>query len=206
MGCNCLTPRIGIEEAHAHIEKYMEGLELDDDFIDLYKSTLKDVFSMGNERTVVELKEVNKKIVAIEQRLSSIENKFFDGEVGADVYVDAKNRNTNSVFELKSKRRELESLVEGVESFVSFGLLYSSNLGKLVSSASDEIKQKMVGSIFPENFYFENGKTRTASVNSFIDSMLNINKGFNGNKKGKITKSSNFPFKAPPQGLEPWTL
>ena len=45
-------------------------------------------------------------------------------------------------------------------------------------------KRKLIGSIFPENFQFENKKVRTADINPILDKIARFNRVNRKNKKG----------------------
>ena len=67
------------------------------------------------------------------------------------------------------------------------------------------IKQKIVGSIFPEKLIFDGKNYRTVRMNSFIELISSKSKGLGGYKRKQVTKLSYLSNMAPPPGLEPGT-
>jgi hypothetical protein len=59
------------------------------------------------------------------------------------------------------------------------------NLDIAYDKAEASIKQRIVGSIFPEKFIFENNKVRTTKVNEMFDRVCRKIEGCSGNKKGQ---------------------
>ena len=80
------------------------------------------------------------------------------------------------------------------------------NRGEFFKQASFADKQKMVGSIFPENLIFEEKTYRTTRINEALQLIFSINKDFREESNKKATKNSGLSTWAPPVGLEPTTL
>ena len=64
-------------------------------------------------------------------------------------------------------------------------------------------KGKLIGSIFPENFQFENKKVRSADINPVLLKIATVNKGFKGNKKRDKSKKVDLSREVLKAGLEP---
>lgn len=52
--------------------------------------------------------------------------------------------------------------------YVSFGLGLLQNVRSYYEEAEAPVKSKIIGSIFPENLYFENKKYRTTKINELF--------------------------------------
>ena len=74
------------------------------------------------------------------------------------------------------------------------------------TNADLDIKQKIVGSIFPEKIIFYENKYRTTQTNELLLLLtLNINE-LGEIKNGQTNSKIDLPIKAPSLGLEPRTL
>jgi site-specific DNA recombinase len=113
---------------------------------------------------------------------------------------------------LKKKIKKLEIEIakheQGVQNIGSkidacFDLL--KNLPKHYAASDPEVKQRILGSIFPEKLIFSKGEYRTTSLNEAFALICNDNKPSNKNKNGKnlvLNKSSRGVV---PPGIEPGT-
>ena len=54
-------------------------------------------------------------------------------------------------------------------------------------------KRRLIGSIFPENFQFENKKVRTADINPILDKIARFSSVNRKNKKGINLKKKIYP-------------
>ena len=64
-------------------------------------------------------------------------------------------------------------------------------------------KRKLIGSIFPENFQFENKKVRTADINPILDKIARFNRVNQKNKKRDKPKKEDLSRCVLKAGLEP---
>ena len=66
-------------------------------------------------------------------------------------------------------------------------------------------KQRLIGSIFPENIEFDGKKCRTTRINDVLRYILHIDKELDKNKKGQISKKLSLSHLVVPPGIEPGT-
>src|SRR5690242_9966952 len=84
---------------------------------------------------------------------------------------------------------------------MKWGLSLLMNLPEYYSTATLEIKQKMVGSIFPEKLVFEDGAYRTTRTNEVLALLCSNNMGLSQKEKRQEVISNNLPNLAPPSVL-----
>ena len=84
--------------------------------------------------------------------------------------------------------------------YLTFGVNLIQNMRFYYEQASLVDKQKLIGSIFPENLIIENGECRTARENEIIAVLRGFERDFRlGNPDQKVGVS----HKVPGAGLEP---
>ena len=66
-----------------------------------------------------------------------------------------------------------------------------------------DTKRKLIGSIFPENFQFENKKVRTADINPILHKITKFNRVNRKNKKRDKSKKEDLSRVVLEAGLEP---
>ena len=64
-------------------------------------------------------------------------------------------------------------------------------------------KRRVIGSILPENFKFENKKVRTADINPILDKIAHFNSVNRKNKKRNKSKKEDISRVVPWVGIEP---
>ena len=79
------------------------------------------------------------------------------------------------------------------------------NLDIAYNKADAPTKQRIIGSIFPEKFIFQNNQVRTTKVNDVIDRIVNKIKESKGNKKGQQSFYELLPCRVGDTGFEPVT-
>ena len=67
-------------------------------------------------------------------------------------------------------------------------------------------KQRLIGSIFPENIEFDGKKCRTTRINDVLRYIMQIDRELGQKNKGQISKFLRLSRLVVPTGLEPVTL
>lgn len=78
-----------------------------------------------------------------------------------------------------------------------------SNLSGFYMNASIEIKQKLLGSIFPAKLHFRKNSYRTTPLNPALALILQKNKGLENEKTGQTIFKERLSGELPMTGLEP---
>ena len=122
------------------------------------------------------------------------------------VSSSAKNRYNKTINDLQYEKEELKNLDADLMNQIDFSFGLLQKLENLYEHSGFEVKQSLIGSIFPENLIFSKNKYRTTHLNNVLALLTSNNRSFEKNKNGQTTKKSHLPTKAPPLGLEPRTL
>ena len=138
----------------------------------------------------------------MEEKLLKIQDLYIDGDLSKEEYQKAKMRCQNLVNELKEKEKQLEKKQEVF-------LLYKNGLKGLESIENQYIKsdldnkRRLIGSIFPKKFQFENKKVRTADINPILQKISHFNSVNRKNKKRDKSKKEDLSRSVLEAGLEP---
>ena len=81
----------------------------------------------------------------------------------------------------------------------------SKSLFTLTNQSDIYGKQRLIGSIFPENIEFDGKKCRTTRINDVLRYILQINKKLPENKKGQISRKLSLYRLVEKKGFEPST-
>jgi site-specific DNA recombinase len=134
----------------------------------LYLEVMKTIFQANEssrEQDIIKLKE---NISSAEKKLASLEEKYVLNEIERDSYAFMKPRFKDEIVKLREKLAEIDGKETNYMRYLSSGVNLIQNLREYYEAASVPNKQKLVGSIFPENFSIENGTCRTAKENAVI--------------------------------------
>lgn len=145
------------------------------------------------------------KVKGIEDKLVRLQDLYIEGNIDKSEYKIAKERYDKIHQELKSNEVELEDKKRVIE-------IYENVLMKLKSiecqynESGIEDKRRIIGSIFPKKFKFENKKVRTTDLNPLFLRIASINSLSQRTKKRTNSKKLNLSRIVGDEGFEPPTL
>jgi site-specific DNA recombinase len=103
------------------------------------------------------------------------------------------------------KLRQIKSVRSNFERYLQSGINLLRYLEKYYHTSDVEIKQQLIGSIFPEKLVFVDGKVRTTRINEVFPLILLNDKGFRNMKKGQLTSNLWLSNGVEVRGIEPLT-
>ena len=148
---------------------------------EVLKSRLKDQNNEGKQ----ELEKLQKEIAKQKQRLKNGKDLMLDGEISASEYKEMKYEIEEAISKLGVDETKLREGIENYNGLVEDSLDIVQNLDKYYISKDTEVKQRIVGSIFPEKLVFENNEYRTPRINKGVLLLCRGTKAFEGDKKRK---------------------
>ena len=98
-----------------------------------------------------------------------------------------------------SNQRWMSKLSERVGKVLKF----LPNILEMYTSASIQVKKKILGSIFPEKIIFDGKKCRATLLNPVIALILSYSNKFKENKKGPTPYFTSLSLLVEPEGIEP---
>lgn len=198
--------RFRADFANQAFEDYLDKFKVSEDALRLYRLLLEDVFNQDEQERLRLIKQANEKINQIKVKLESLQDKLLDNTIDRDDYQSMKVRINNEHDEWKYKKEEYSMDRSAFQNYFEYGLTFLSNMKEYYINAELDVKQKIVGSIFPDKIIFFENKYRTTKTNELLSLLtLNINE-LGGIKKGQTNNKIDLPIMAPPLGLEPRTL
>jgi len=114
---------------------------------------------------------------------------YIDGEMDKSDYEIAKERYKDIYDELK--QLEIAAIDEKeILQLYKKAMNKIENIEKQFINSDIDGKRRIIGSIFPKKFHFENKKVRTADVNPLFLKIASIDGGSRGKKKGTNLKKT----------------
>lgn len=197
--------RFRADKANALFVQYLKSINIPEEIAKLYYAILKDVFKVDDAKRLKTLEGMDKQIAILKTRIESNEDAFMDGAINESEFKRIKNRYENNLSNLNLKYTQLQFQKSNFQKYMDFGFTLLMNLDRYYIDAPLEVKQKIIGSIFPENLIFEEGNYRTTKETYLLEAFGLINKDLGEKEKDFPENTSEKSYKAPPQGLEPWT-
>ena len=157
----------------------------------------------GISKRKEEIVDIKRKINHLELLSQKIVDKFVDNQIDNETFKNAKQRYTDQIKLLQQRKNEIESTDSNFMQYVNYGFSLLSNLHEHYSKASIGIKQKLIGSIFPDKLIYDRKKYRTTKINKVLSLLTNNNKCLENSKKEKAVISDSLSYQAPAVGLEP---
>jgi hypothetical protein len=166
----------------------LKTITLDTSVKKLFEEMVKEALYDEREKKQLGAKHYEK-VKNIEAKLERLQDIYIDGDIDKVEYQIAKSRYENIHFELKDKETEAINEKEVLE-------LYKKAINKVENIKNQyvegdiEDKRRIIGSIFPNNFKFENKKVRTADVNPILLKIASVNVASRGKKKWDKSKKN----------------
>lgn len=155
-------------EANEVFLEILQALKLDESFYELYGEIITKVFSENKEGIKEKLSELTKAIEKQKIRLKNARMLMLDGEIDAKDYKELKQEIEATLTCLQIEESELRCSQVDYKSQIDFLIYLFTNIDTLFNIADGEVKQKIIGSVFPEKLVFENRIYRTPKINPAV--------------------------------------
>ncbi len=195
--------RVRANLIHEKTEELLRQITFGKHVEKLYEEVVKDVFSgkKGNKET--EIKTLRKRVSTINKRLKKAQLLLLDEQIELSDYQEMKANLEAQKSELERKIKLTQVSNSDFEKYLNQGIGIIKNLYKYYVSANTREKQKIVGSIFPENLIFSNNRVRTTRMNSVIANLLLKINDLHKEKTGQVFLKPDLFRLVESEGIEP---
>lgn len=203
---HCKSPckgRYKLDDVEGWFNEFLIDLKLNDDIKELIIEMINEKL-LGNTNNDKLGPKHYEKLNQIEERIIKLQDLFIDGGIDKKAYNEAKCRYEKIVDELKEKESNNFDKLQ-IFKIYQRGIEAIANLQKQYTNAGIEDKKKIIGSIFPKMFQFENKKVRTADINPLLLKITSINKALRDKKNRTNSIKMNKSYQVEKMGLEPTT-
>ncbi len=197
--------RIKALDTNEMFAKKFKIVKLNTSAIELMMKSLKARLKSKTGYNKSELESVLKDIEKNKTRLKNAQVLMLDGELNPTEYKELKVKLEEDIMRLTIEENKLRSNTTSYDKLMESCRNVVLNLDIAYDKAEASIKQRIVGSIFPEKFVFENNKVRTTKVNEMFDRVCRKIEGCSGNKKGQQSFYELLPCSVGTTGFEPVT-
>ena len=201
--CNNCGNRFKADLVNTKFEKLLRKITLNDEVKELF---LQAVRHMAKESIAIDQKEQSKVINELDRQKSRkerLDTSFLDGELPAANYTQLVKKLDQDIAKLSQKQKELNRTKDDFNKDLVSGVQAVFNLRDLYLKSDITDKRRIIGSIFPRKFIFEENKVRTEEMNEVIRWIAKNSRAFRSIKKGQPCSKTELSRLVIPPGFEP---
>ena len=198
--------RFRADVANKAFEGFLRKFEIPLEILNLYQLILQDVFNQDETERLEQINLLNKQIKLNEEKMERLNDKWVDNKIEEPDYYKTKDRYEKEMSEVRTKREQLTIDKSSFQRHLEFGLSLLTNLSGFYEQSELTVKQRIIGSIFPESLVFCDKTYRTTKTNELLTLLTSNISELGSLKNEKAGISSGLSTLAPRPGLEPGTL
>jgi site-specific DNA recombinase len=203
---HCISPcneRYRLEDVNIWFADFLQSITIDKPFQKILVEMIKGQLVKQSGKAELGPKHYEK-VKSIEDKLVRLQDLYIEGNIEKSEYKIVKDRYDTIHQELKSNEVELKDNKRVIEIYES-ALLKMESIKYQYNASDIEGKRRIIGSIFPKKFQFENKKVRTADLNPLFLKIASINSLSQRTKKRTNSKKMNLSGMVGDEGFEPPT-
>lgn len=155
---------------------------------ELYVELIVEAYNEQTKGSKNEKKQIVAQLKDYEKRLSHARDLLAIRKIDADDYRDMKSDYGSMIIKLEVKLGSLNNEDDDIEELLTKGIDRLLNLRMLFDTGKLEDTRGLIGSIYPENFSFEENEFRTSRINEAVNLIYLINKEIDNHKKRTKSK------------------
>ena len=190
------------EKFKLELDKFMPRPEIKE----LYVELIVEAYNEQTKGSQDEKKRILAQLKDYEARLSHARDLLATRKIDADDYREMKSDYSSMITKLEVKLGSLNNEDDDIEELLRKGIDRLLNLRMLFDTGKLEDTRGLIGSIYPENFSFEENEFRTSRINEAVSLIYLINKEIDKHKKRTKSKKPSLSFMVGDEGFEPPTL
>ncbi len=200
--------RTRAEEANSIFEDHLKEYTLNPDAATLFKQVIMDVYKNEHLVTSSSRKQYIDRITALNNKVTKARELLLNDDIEAADFRAVKMEAEREITVLESKISDLRSnnmSVGTIEKTLDSALINLTAIDKIYCESDHYGKRKLIGSIYPEKFTFEELKVRTAKQGEVFKFIYLINNKLSTNKNGTNSNFTCLSQEVIPLGFEPRT-
>ena len=182
-----------------HLKEYNNSPKYMELFATILKGNLKNCNNTGKK----EVEKITGNIAKLKMRLKNAKDMMLDGEFSAGDYKTMKIEIEEELEKMNREEMQIRQGIENYDTKIDECLDLLLNLDKYYDTKNTEVKQKIIGSVFPEKLYFKDNEYRTTKLNEAVEILCKTDKGLGKKKGGKKSEFSASSLRVESEGFEP---
>ena len=199
----CKKDRFRADVVNSQLEEMLDEIRIEPVVKDLYQEIIKDMLKDTKDTSKSEIQRREKEIAKQQERINKITDLLADGEMSKSDYVEAKKRYESEIQKLTSEKNKFRMNENEFAEYLKWGLSMMENIKAHYELADVGVKQKIIGSMYPENLTFSKGRLRTIRVNELLVSIQATRAAFEHKKTEQHHDNLMLSGSVPRTGIEP---
>lgn len=195
--------RFNASEMDEKLFEHLKSITIPHEVSDLYLEILEDTFKSNEGDRKKQVDGLKSRIRNQEVKIERCDEMLLDREIDPATHKRMIAKLKEEISILQKKVELQESSETGFMKYCRYGIPLLSNISGFYLNAEVEIKQKLLGSIFPAKLHFRDGNYRTTPINPALALILQKNKVLENEKTGQILFEESLSGEVPMAGLEP---
>ena len=206
--CGC---RHKAEQVNDLFAEQLDQYSIDERYAELFSEVIISSYYNDDNRTRDNRSVILKDISALNDKLTRARELLLNGDLDAADYKIVKTETEGRLLILEVKLSEVangnsQRKIIDITPIVNGAIMNLTRLRAIYCRSDSSEKRALIGSMYPQNFTFEDLQHRTAYVSDLYSSIYLINKQLNEKKRRASDYKKCLPSLAPEAGLEPATL
>jgi len=174
-------------ELNTDFLEVLDAFKLNSQSKELYKVVLGQMLHGNNQSNKEQITNLNNDIEKQNQRLKNARVLMLDGEILPQEYRQMKIEIDEKISRSSIEETHLRQNNEDFTPQIDFSVALLSNIDIHYDTATPEIKQRIISSIFPDKLVFNENRFRTNSINEVVMLLCTDSRVSKASKKGKHT-------------------
>ncbi|MCD4735114.1 MAG: zinc ribbon domain-containing protein [Bacteroidales bacterium] len=205
--CNsCRQVRIKAEKLNKSYIDLLAGYKISSEYNELFLKIFMQRYKQEQKDNTSQMDKIAREVKTLHSRLDNLDDKLTDNLIEISDYNRMKSRYTHELQELKMQKAEEKVRVGELEKDLKNVLNLMENIDNLYTEAPVEVKQRMIGSIFPGNLEIVDERVRTTEVNEAMELICNNSKALGKAQQKKLSKNEQLSRLVAGTGFEPMTF
>ena len=200
---NACKTRFSASFLNEKLDDYLKSLTIPSEISELSMAILEDTFKSNEGDRKKQIQGLKERIKDQENKIAQCDEMLLNREIDKESHQRMIPKLKEEIAILRKKIELQESSETGFIKYCRFGIPLLSNLSGFYNNASIEIKQKLLGSIFPAKLHFREDSYRTTLLNPALALILQKNKVLENEKTGQTIFEESLSGGLPMTGLEP---
>jgi site-specific DNA recombinase len=200
--------RTRAEESNAIFEAHLNEYVLSATAAELFRQAVLDNFKNANADTSSNRKQYIDRITLLNNKVTKARELLLNDDIEPVDFRAVKMEADREITVLEAKISDLRTSTTSigeVEKTLDSALKTLTAIDKVYCESDHYGKRKLIGSIYPEKFTFEELRVRTAKKGDVFEFIYLINSTLSSNKKGTNGNFYNLSQRVIPLGFEPRT-
>ena len=203
--CKQSKSRFKAKEINTEFEYFLSSFSFNPKIIELYRLVLTDVRNDNKININKRLKNIKIQIKEMEKKKEKAQDLLLNNSINGIQYKEISDRFEQNILDLDWEGHKLRESNKNQADQISFGLNLLNNLITHYKESNIELKNKLIGSIFPTKLFYFQKYYRTANP-SIIEKIVTLkNKDLESEENEKAIENDGSSIRAPVAGLEPAT-